>query len=146
VLLNLAPYADTDAGLVAAVDYLVLNETEAAALAGRELAEPAELLRALQARRKAKVVITAGASGAWTTDRGGPVAAPPPAIEAVDTTGAGDAFVGYLAARLDAGDELVGAMRHAVAAASLSCTRPGAQSGIPHAQEVAALAGRTGEG
>ena len=110
VLLNPAPYAEMD---LAKVDYLVLNETEAAQLGDTRCA--------------AQVIVTAGARGAWTMDRGRRLHVPAPAVEVVDTTGAGDTFVGCFAARLDAGDQLEAAMRHAVAAASLACTRGGAQ-------------------
>jgi ribokinase len=58
------------------------------------------------------------------------------AIEPVDTVGAGDTFVGYLAAGLDAGLDLEGAMQRAAVAASLACLKPGAQPSIPTAAEV----------
>ena len=54
----------------------------------------------------------------------------------VDTVGAGDTFVGYLAAGLDAGLSLEAAMRRAAKAASLACLKPGAQPAIPYAAEV----------
>ena len=55
-------------------------------------------------------------------------------VTPVDTVGAGDTFVGYLAAGLDAGLDLEAAMRRAAKAASLACLKPGAQPAIPYAQ------------
>ncbi len=57
-------------------------------------------------------------------------------VTPVDTVGAGDTFVGYLAAGLEAGLDLEAAMRRAAVAASLACLRPGAQPAIPQAAEV----------
>jgi ribokinase len=61
---------------------------------------------------------------------------PAPSVEAVDTTGAGDAFCGALAQALDAGAELVDAARWAARAAAASVTRPGAQGGLPRAADL----------
>jgi ribokinase len=59
-------------------------------------------------------------------------------VEAVDSTGAGDAFCGILAARLQAGDEWTAALRDASVGASLSCTGLGAQAGMPFIEDIAA--------
>ena len=66
--------------------------------------------------------------------------APAPDIEVVDTTGAGDAFVGALAAALDRGALWQRALAEGLAAGSLACTRAGAQAALPHAAEIASAA------
>ncbi len=73
------------------------------------------------------VVVTLGAEGALVVAEGRAEHVPAPAVEAVDTTGAGDAFCGALAAALVEGADLVEAARHAVAFAAGSVTRPGAR-------------------
>jgi ribokinase len=89
------------------------------------------------------VVVTLGAAGALVVLKDGPAALAIPAshVVPVDTTGAGDAFNGALAAGLAAGLPLSEAARRAVAAAGLSTTRAGARSGMPTAAELAAFRG-----
>ncbi len=102
--------------LVAGIDVLVPNERELQALGG----EPAGL-------GVAAVVVTLGAAGALVVARGRRERIPAPAVDVVDTTGAGDVFCGALAHALAGGAELVEAARAAVAAAALSVTRHGAR-------------------
>ena len=88
------------------------------------------------------LVLTLGAAGALIVRAtGASVAVPAPAVEAIDTTGAGDTFNGALAAGLADGLDLAGAVRRAVAAAALSTTRPGARGGMPMRAELEAFAG-----
>jgi ribokinase len=118
----------------AAVDVLIVNEDEAAWL-GRHLGcggEAAALHRALGAA----VIRTLGGDGAEWVEAGRPGRAPTPRVTVRDTTGAGDCFVRVLAAALDRGAGLEAAIRRAVTAASLSCTRPGAQASMPTAHET----------
>ncbi|HEY3523545.1 MAG TPA: ribokinase [Candidatus Limnocylindrales bacterium] len=82
------------------------------------------------------VVVTLGAAGALLVDRSGAVAVPAPVVDAVDTTGAGDAFNGCLAASLANGLGLEAAVRRAVLAGALATTRPGARAGMPTAVEL----------
>ena len=87
-------------------------------------------------------VVTAGGRGAFfqagATGNGVGRAFPPPGIKAVDTTGAGDAFCGALAVALAEGAELPRAIRFAVAAASLSVRKRGAQAGLPRRAAIIA--------
>jgi ribokinase len=124
VLLNLAPALPVDPALVSEIDLLVANAGEAAALA----AEPAALAR----RLRQGLVVTHGAEGAiaFLAD-GDRLAVPALPIAAVDTTGAGDAFVGVLAAALDHGVPLAIALQRASAAAGLACLERGAQAAMP---------------
>ena len=135
-ILNPAPVAPLDDELLALTDVLVPNEHEAAALAGRD-DEPgalaAELAGALACEA---VIVTAGEAGAFVAAGDGVTGLAAPACTPVDTTGAGDAFVGALAVRLRAADGLVEAAAYAVRAASLSVTRPGTMPAYASAAEI----------
>lgn len=132
VMLNLAPAAPLDAAALRAVDVLVVNEAEAEWLAAQHGASPAELHTALGVT----VVRTLGADGAAYAGPDGKGTVPAPTVEVVDTTAAGDCLAGVLAAGLDRGWALPDALRRAVAAASLCCTRPGSQRSLPDATEL----------
>jgi ribokinase len=129
VLLNLAPALPLDPALLPQIDLVVANAGEAASLA----AEPAALAR----RLRHGLVVTAGAAGAaaYLAD-GRRLAVPALPVAAVDTTGAGDTFVGVLAAGLDLGMPLETALRRAGAAAGLACLATGAQSAMPDAAAI----------
>ncbi|HEV6953085.1 MAG TPA: ribokinase [Promicromonospora sp.] len=140
-VLNAAPSRELPDALWREVDVLVVNEHEAADLAGAA-GTPEDLAAALLARVPA-VVVTLGAEGSLVVRRDtDPVRVPAARVDAVDTTGAGDTYCGVLAAALArlglAG--LADAARLAGAAAALAVTRPGAQDAVPDAAEVAALA------
>ena len=83
------------------------------------------------------MVVTLGPGGAVVADAHGVLRVPGPVVEAVDTTGAGDAFTGALAWRLGAGDDLVTAARLAVRVGAATVTRRGAQSSFPGPEELA---------
>lgn len=93
--------------------------------------DPAETVRGLRAAGVPSVVLTLGADGALVAQRDEVTAVPSPVVEAVDTTGAGDAFVGALAHRLANGDALVAAAGFAARVAARSCTRAGTQASYP---------------
>ncbi|WUN30139.1 ribokinase [Kitasatospora sp. NBC_00315] len=100
--------------------------------------EPEAWARALLALGARSVVVTLGAGGAVTAEAGGCSRTPSPAVRAVDTTGAGDAFTGALAWRLGAGDQLAEATRFAVRVGAATVTRHGAQGSFPTARELGA--------
>jgi ribokinase len=129
VVLNPAPARP----IVAPVDVLVPNRGELEALAGRA-GDPVALARSLDPARA--VVVTLGNEGAAVIEGSRVERIPAPRVDAVDTTGAGDAFCGALAQALDAGADLVEAARWAVRAAAASVTRPGAQGGLPRAADL----------
>ena len=134
-LLNLAPALPIDAALLGEVDLLVANEGEAAA-SGSDLQRLARRLRQ-------GLVVTRGAAGALAILHDGMrIEVPALAIEPVDTTGAGDTFVGVLAAALDLGSTLETALRRASAAAGLACLARGAQTAMPDGAAIAAAVGR----
>src|SRR3989442_3129526 len=139
-VLNPAPVREGALDLVALADYLTPNEGEAARLGGVPVADHEGAARAaavLRARGAATVVVTLGAGGALAYGANGSAHAPGFAIEAVDTTAAGDAFNGALAVALREGRELTAALRFANAPAALACTRRGAQPSLPTRGEVA---------
>jgi len=137
-VLNLAPARPVDSAVLDTVDLLILNEGEAAVLAGADCA-PAAQARRLAGDHGLTCVVTLGGDGALAVTAGGEgwrVGAL--AVEAVDTVGAGDAFVGVLAASLDTGLTLAAAFHRASVAAGLACTRPGAMAALPDAAEIEA--------
>ena len=135
-VLTPAPARPLTAELLALVDILVPNAGEACELAG--VGDELAAARALSLQA-ATVIMTRGEHGSVIA-RAGEIVAEVPArkVTPVDTTAAGDTFVGALVARLVAGDELEGAVGTATVAASIAVTRPGATSSIPTWDEVAA--------
>lgn len=141
IVLSLAPPLPLPGEALAALDLLLVNEREAAALAARlgVSADPAALRAALGGP---DVIVTLGEAGAMAATGACPVRQPAFPVTPVDTTAAGDTFAGVLAAALDRGQDLAAAMRRAAAAAALACTRPGSQGSIPDAAETDALLAR----
>jgi ribokinase len=138
-VLNPAPARPTDAELLALADLCVPNESEAEALTGLPAGTPAEAERAARALRAggaAAVIVTLGERGAVAVTAAGAEHFPALAVQAVDTTGAGDAFIGALAVFLAEGLALAESVRRAGAAAALAVTRPGAQGALPTRAEV----------
>ncbi len=138
VLLNAAPAQSVPEDLVAAVQWLVVNEVEAEQLTGCTIGSVDEAVAAARALQRAEqhVVVTLGRAGAVLVGGGEVVHAPAPQVAVVDSTAAGDAFVGGLAAGLQRGLPLTSAFRHAVVAGSLACTKAGAIPSLPTAAEV----------
>lgn len=135
VLLNLSPYREVPAALLALTDVLLVNAHEAAQVTG--LADPAAdweaVIDAFARLGVSRAVITLGGDGAVVLDgtASGPhrvVEAAPTRVTAVDTTGCGDAFTAATAARLAAGASLPEAAEFAARAGALAATLPGAQS------------------
>ncbi len=138
VVLNSAPAAPIPAD--AALDLLVMNEIEAVMLAGDGESDPVAAARAIAAARGVTTVVTLGAGGARAFDGDASWRIGALDIEPVDTTAAGDAFVGALAAALDAGSGLPAALHRASVAGGLACMAPGTQPSLPgHAAIDAAL-------
>jgi len=129
-VLNLAPAGEVPARVLDRLDLLVVNEIEAARAAAAR-GDPAVLARDLALRHGLTCVVTLGGRGALAIGPDGGWRVEALAIEAVDTTGAGDAFTGVLAAALDQGQSLPDALRRASVAAGLACTRIGAQTSQP---------------
>ncbi|MFJ8665887.1 ribokinase [Streptomyces sp. NPDC093600] len=138
-VLTPAPAQPLPPDLLAATDLLVPNEHEAAALTG--IADPHSAAAALL-RDVPEVVITLGARGSLYAARdAAPVTVPAPRVRAVDTTAAGDTFVGALAVALGEGRPVPEALSWASAAAALSVQREGASSSMPYRAEIDAAHG-----
>jgi ribokinase len=133
VILNAAPAAELPAGLLAAVDVLIVNAIEAATLAAAlgMPSTPEEFAAAMHERHGMSVIVTRGARGALAAADNTLFMIAVPSVDIIDTTGAGDAFAGVLAAALDRGAPWPEALAQATAAGSLACTARGAQTALP---------------
>lgn len=140
VVFNAAPDPHAARDLLPLIDVLIVNRGEAATMVGDEATGPApeNLLAALREAGARDVVITLGGDGVIGCAGGNVFRQPPLVVDVVDTTGAGDAFCGVVAARLLAGDPLAEAVRYGAVAGALAATKPGAQTSIPTAAEVVA--------
>ena len=136
-ILNPAPYQQLSAELLELTDWLIPNETEFRELHGT-LPTSDEILKTFRPGKNS--VITLGSKGAVYISADGPIQyASAPQVTAVDTTGAGDAFVGSFAFALASGKDPLEAMKFGIKIASLSVTRKGAQSSYPDQAEIATL-------
>lgn len=140
-ILNTAPFLDSTPSVAGKASILVANETEFALLCGGKTEPLNALMLDWAAAHDQTVIVTLGPDGARAATGGKLIAVPALKVTPVDTVGAGDTFVGYLAAGLDSGLDLEQAMRRAAAAGSLACLKPGAQPSIPYAAEVDAALG-----
>ena len=141
-ILNTAPFLDTTAAVAGTASIVVANESEFALLAGGAVGDLPTAMNLWAQSRRQTIIVTLGADGALAATPSEIIRVPALPVQPVDTVGAGDTFVGYLAAGLDKGLSLEAAMRRAAAAASLACLKPGAQPAVPTAAEVdKALAG-----
>ncbi|WP_369222864.1 ribokinase [Streptomyces sp. R39] len=140
-VLNPSPPRPLPDEVLAACDPLIVNEHEARVILGEACAseEPADWARLLLARGPRSVVVTLGAEGALVADGHGVEPVPSVRVDAVDTTGAGDAFTAALAMRLGAGESLARAAAYAARVGAAAVTRRGAQESYPTAAEVDAL-------
>jgi ribokinase len=132
VLLNPAPAQPLAPTLLGEVDILVPNESEAALLIGASGApDPARTAMALRGQTAATVIVTLGGEGVCIADERGTRRLPAPAVQAIDTTGAGDTFIGAFAAARQEGLGTDEAVQFAQRAAALSVTRAGAMASMP---------------
>jgi ribokinase len=137
VVLNPSPAQELPSSLLNMVDILVPNEEEVAYLSGMgSPVDPATAAGMLCANGAKAVVVTLGGQGATVINENGGTEIHAYQVEAVDTTGAGDAFVGNLAAALDEGRSLEEAARFASAAAALSVREAGAQDSMPSREQT----------
>ncbi|MGH3321062.1 MAG: ribokinase [Streptosporangiaceae bacterium] len=143
VVLNAAPPMPLEADVLSVCDPLVVNVHEAAYLLGGSVREgdggAERTVERLRRRGPRSVVVTLGKGGAVGHDRRGVFRLPAPAVEALDTTGAGDAFTGALAARLAEGSDLREATAFAVKVGAAAVRAHGAQGSFPTRDEIAKL-------
>ncbi len=139
VVLNLAPMFEVPRELLERLDPLVVNEHEAAFLLGSRVEGVDGALSAapeLLSLGPGSAVITLGVAGAVIADSSSATHIPAPEVEVVDTTGAGDAFVGALAVKLAREASLEEAASYAVSAGAAAVTKKGAQGALPTPEVV----------
>jgi len=139
VVLNAAPGRALPKDLLAQVDDLIVNETEAGMLSGVDVGDVEAARQAaasLRALGPSCVIVTLGAQGALLMDDGGPWLCPTREVTVVDTTAAGDAFVGAWTSAITRGEDSRTALRYAVAAGTLATTVMGAQPSLPTHEQV----------
>ena len=136
-ILNPAPYQELSAELLQLTDWLIPNETEFRELHG-SLPTSDDVLKSFRPGKSS--IVTLGSEGAvYISPQGELHRVSAPKVTAVDTTGAGDSFVGSFAYSLASGKDPIAAMSFGIKVASLSVTRKGAQSSYPDQAEIATL-------
>ncbi len=139
VLLNPAPARELPDEVLANVDYLVPNESEATILSGiavTDLSSAAQAARALRARGAGTVLLTLGGKGVLVAGEAGTCHFPAIPVQAVDTTAAGDTFIGGFVTGLIEGRSVADAVALGQRAAALCVSRAGAQPSIPFRNEL----------
>jgi len=142
VILNPAPAAHFDEALYPMIDIFTPNETEAEFFCGIKIESEADAYRAAEYfldKGVKNCLITMGKKGAYLRNKEGAALYPPFKVKVVDTTGAGDAFNGGLAAALAEGNTLAASIRFANAVASLSVTKHGTAKAMPSRGETDTL-------
>jgi ribokinase len=136
-ILNPAPYLELPRDILSSTDILILNEIELAQMLGRSVGNGTDqslttAVRTLLERGPSAAIVTLGAAGALLVESSGQAhRLAGLSVTAVDTTGAGDCFVGALVAELQRDGDLLAATHFANAAAALSVTKNGAASAMP---------------
>ncbi|CAI1894564.1 ribokinase [Serratia proteamaculans] len=139
VILNPAPARELPDELLAMIDMITPNETEAQRLTDIAVNNDDDAARAAQALHDkgiATVIITLGSRGVWLSENGKGKLVPGFKVKAVDTIAAGDTFNGALVTALLEGKVMADAVRFAHAAAAIAVTRPGAQPSVPWREEI----------
>ena len=142
VVVNPAPARPIQDNILAMVDLVTPNETEAMVLTGVQVVDEASATRAAKVfldKGVKNVVITMGAMGAFATDGMKQELLPRIQVEAIDTTGAGDAFNGGLVAALSQGKDLFTAIRYGNVVGALSVTKMGAAAALPNKGQITAM-------
>ena len=139
VVMNPAPVCQLPGELWSLVDILVMNEIEASELSGVTVTDPASAAAAaasLRRRGPSTAIVTLGAQGALVADDAGCRHFPAIRVQVVDTTAAGDTFIGAMCAARVAGQSTDAAVMRGIQAATLCVTRAGAQASIPYLREL----------
>ncbi len=139
VILNPAPFCDFPENLYSLIDIFIPNEHEAELMTGISVKDEESSEKAILKMRKKgikTVIITLGDKGCVYNDGEKTVMQPAFKVKAVDTTSAGDSFIGALATKLSKGENLKNAVEYATKVSSITVTRYGASSSIPLENEV----------
>ena len=140
VVMNPAPVCQLPDELWSLVDIIVMNEIEAAELAELPVSDPTNAAVAASAIRKrgpSTAIVTLGSQGVVLADDAGCRHFPAIQVQVVDTTAAGDTFIGAMCAALAAGASMDAAVKRGIQAATICVTRSGAQASIPYLHELA---------
>jgi ribokinase len=138
-ILNPAPATELEDELLADVDILIPNDTELEILSGIKVKDEADILRAAQVllgKGVRELIITLGSKGCMHVNKAGNKIYPAYEVTAVDTTAAGDSFIGAIAVAINEGKSLKEAIYFATAVGALTVTKEGAQSSLPLICEV----------
>tara|TARA_B100000686_G_scaffold355392_1_gene474603 strand:- start:20332 stop:21174 length:843 start_codon:yes stop_codon:yes gene_type:complete len=138
VVYNFAPSEPASEELFSTIDYIIMNKIEASKILtlGAQK-EPVEIAKAINRQYGITTVITLGEKGAIAESKSGSFRVSAPVVKVVDTVGSGDTFCGYFAAEIAKGNRSTdSALRIATRAASIACSRYGAQAGIPCRSDV----------
>lgn len=139
IILNLAPAQNVPQEILQSLDTLIMNEIEAGLLAihlGFEVISPVVAARQIAAHFGITCIVTLGSQGAIACSPEGVWEVKAMQIKAIDTTAAGDAFVGVFAASIEKGMDLPSALRRASVASGLTCLTKGAQTSLPTQQAI----------
>ncbi len=139
IILNLAPAYDVPQDILKSIDVLVMNQNEASLLAlhlGFEVISPTVVIKRISANYRIICIVTLGNQGAIACSPEATWEIKAMEIEPVDTTSAGDAFVGVLAASLDKNMGLPDALRYSSVASGLTCLNRGAQISLPTRHQI----------
>lgn len=139
LILNPAPYKDLPPSLFALTDIMIPNEHEAGLLTGIEIKNQSDAEKAINVLRKRgveTVIVTLGEKGCVYNVNDSFFACPVQKVCAVDTTSAGDTFIGAFCVRISQGDEIHEAVKYATKAAAITVGRKGASISIPSADEI----------
>lgn len=136
VLLNLAPYHQLNKKTLSSLDYLVLNKVEAQALLNIKSDRITDLVEGLKDFQATHVFLTLGEEGAIHVYNNQYVKYDAYRVNALDTTGAGDSFIGALACQIVKGIPLDNAVRFATKASAVTVTKLGAQDSLPYMDDI----------
>jgi ribokinase len=144
-ILNASPVSGLPSNALENIDYLIVNEIEAAQLAhslGISASDPLQICREIAATGDLTCIVTLEARGSVAVRRGDTYRQDALPVEVVDSTGAGDAFCGIFAACLQADHDWLVALHRASVGASLSCLGLGAQDGMPFMEDIEGSLGK----
>ncbi len=139
IILNLAPAQAIPEDILQKLSFLVLNQIEATMLAlhlGFDVISPTIAARRIASKYGVTTIVTLGAEGAFACNALESWSVPAMSIKAIDTTAAGDAFVGVFAASLDKGYPIDQALRRSAVASGLTCLTVGAQPSLPTTKQI----------
>jgi ribokinase len=144
VILNPAPAKELPDELIALVDFIIPNETELSLLTGMEVKDSSSAEKAakkLIGLGAQNAIVTLGSKGALIVNKDTSTHVEPYQVDVVDTTAAGDAFIGGLASALDSASSLADAVRYGCACGAIATTKFGAQPSLPTKEDVENLVG-----